>query len=87
MRHPKDGAGDAPCTCHAARLAKLSQTTPLRPHFIPPLPSRPFAAHNQHEEFARLDEAVRNATITEEDRIKLDKWKGALSRGGALCWG
>jgi hypothetical protein len=43
-----------------------------------------FAAHNQHDEFARLEEAERNGTITEEGKIKLGEWKGGLSRGGAF---
>jgi hypothetical protein len=45
------------------------------------------AAHNQHDEFARLEEAERNGTITKEDKIKLGEWKGGLSRGGALFLG
>ena len=49
------------------------------------------AAHNQHDEFARLEEAERNGTITKEDKIKLDEWRRKESeggrRGGALFWG
>ncbi len=45
------------------------------------------AAHNQHDKFARLEEAERNGTTTKEDKIKLGEWKGGLSRGGALFLG
>ncbi len=61
-----------------ARAPRLTKDAPA-PSSLPAL----FAAHNQHDEFARLKEAERNGTITKEDKIKLDEWRRKESEGGS----
>ncbi len=58
------------------------QKTPNAP---PPHPPPFFAAYAQQDEFARLKEAERDDTITEEDKAKLDEWRRKMSEGGAFC--